>query len=590
MHSVTDGQKEDPSHRSRAVSRATVVSALISVTIPLLFSLVLAGCSRSHDGNGRVLATVGKTTISLASLNSRLSNLQLRIGIPDNGDTRKQLLQGMIDDRLLLLEAQSRGLDRDARAKAYRASLEQRILLDEYARRHVLVSITVSEGELETLFVRLNTKVEARHLFAQTFAQARAYRNRLLQGESFEELAKEAFTDPRLRNNGGLLEPFSVDEMDPAFERAAFEQPLYSISEPVELKHGYSIIQVLSRTTRPLLTEQQFIEKKQDLEKFLRARKRPEAFKRHADSLRTNVLHLEFDPVLLSALFQEMQSARNAEGPLIQVVRSQLDPEMAGRTLARVQSGKVTVAEGVELLKQATSSELEWVLSSRDLEDLIAGVLLRDRMLAIARKEKLHKTNSYNSSVNEEFDMYLVQRMSDSIVAESEIPMDTLRAFFNRNSFLFRRPDAIQLKGIQVTDARTADEIARRLENGESFADLASRFSVHPESAARGGDLGVFTKARLGPQVYGVWALQQGDWIGPVKTENGMFSFFQVTDRLAARIAPFDEIIPDAIREYRKMYRQQILSDFAGQLRRNTIVKVNEEVLLQPRHESEGAL
>ncbi len=590
MHSVPEGQTDDPSFRRRKVIRAAVVSIVVAVAVAVLVTLFLTRGSRSHDTPDSTLATVGKTTISLASLDSRLSDLQLRIGIPDNGDTRKELLRGMVNDRLLLLEARAKGLDRDTEGKAQRSLIEQRVLIDEYVRRHVLPGIATSEGELKTLFVRLNTKVEARHLFAQTFAQAQAYRERLLHGESFDSLAKEAFTDPELRDNGGRLKPFSVDEMDPAFEKAAYELPIDSISEPVKLKHGYSVLQVLKRTRRPLLTEQEFIEKRQDLENFLRARKRPEAFQRYADSLRTDVIQLHFDPTQLEALYGEFQDARGSEGPLPQVLRSRLNRQRSSEDLARGSRGPITVADGVELLSEVTPSELDWVRSEEDFENLLAGVLVRHWLLTAGRRERLDRSDDYAARVSDQFETYLIQRMSDSAVTSYAVPADTLRAFYDRNKSLFHRADAIRLNGIQVPDAKTASEVAGLLGNGASFSDLALRYSVHAASAARGGELGIFTKAELGGAVSRVWELQPGEWLGPVEMDGGGYGFFQVAERLSGKTAAFERIRPDVMREYRKLNRQQILSEHTDRLRKGTVVKINEALLFAPRDGGERAL
>ena len=57
--------------------------------------------------------------------------------------------------------------------------------------------------------------------------------HRLLEGESFQALAGEVFNDPELQASGGLLPPFTFDEMDPDFEDAAFTLLIGEISEPV---------------------------------------------------------------------------------------------------------------------------------------------------------------------------------------------------------------------------------------------------------------------------------------------------------------------------------------------------------------------
>lgn len=56
----------------------------------------------------------------------------------------------------------------------------------------------------------------------------------MLAGESFEALAEEVFTNPYLANNGGDIGEFTVDEMDIAFENAAFALNVGDVSAPVK--------------------------------------------------------------------------------------------------------------------------------------------------------------------------------------------------------------------------------------------------------------------------------------------------------------------------------------------------------------------
>ena len=496
----------------------------------------------------------------------------------------------MVDDRLLLLEAKRQGLDRDAVAKDYRAKMGQKVLLDEYAERHIVPSVTVSDSELKTLFVRMNTQVTARHLIAQSFAQAETYRNRLLKGETFEKLAKEAFSDRVLRNNGGLLKSFTVDEMEPAFEEAAYELPLMEISQPIKVKHGYSVLQVLKRTTKPLLTEQQFIEKKGDLAKYQRTRNRPIAFQQFADSIRNDVLQLSFLPGQSERFFEAYKAARDSEGPLVPAMKVMLDDQSVRQPLATTTEGSLTLEKAAELLKGISDREMGWVRNGHDLENLISGMMAREWMLKQAHRERLDRSERYQSSMEDEFDLYLVQRVSDTVVATDRISEDTLRAFYESNQNLFVRPEAIRLSGIQVASEKAAREIAGLLDQGQPFSELARRFSEHRASAERGGDLGVFARSQLGPQVNAIWSLKQGDWVGPTESEGGTYSFFMVTDRLASKTAPYETIKNDVTEEYKKMNRTQILSDVTNRLRQKTVVTIDEEALLKPRSQGEGVL
>ncbi|HAE86547.1 TPA: hypothetical protein DCG86_00820 [Candidatus Marinimicrobia bacterium] len=76
---------------------------------------------------------------------------------------------------------------------------------------------------------------------------------RARSGEDFSELAKEYSEDPGSKEQGGLYENFSRGQMVPAFDEAAFSEPVGSITDIVETQFGYHIIKILDRKseTRP---------------------------------------------------------------------------------------------------------------------------------------------------------------------------------------------------------------------------------------------------------------------------------------------------------------------------------------------------
>ncbi len=72
-------------------------------------------------------------------------------------------------------------------------------------------------------------------------------RNRILNGSSFETLAKAYSQDPSSGKEGGLLPEFGRGDMVPEFERVAFKLKPDSISEIFESDFGYHIIKLISR-------------------------------------------------------------------------------------------------------------------------------------------------------------------------------------------------------------------------------------------------------------------------------------------------------------------------------------------------------
>ncbi|BFN36317.1 peptidylprolyl isomerase [Fidelibacter multiformis] len=88
---------------------------------------------------------------------------------------------------------------------------------------------------------------------AETRKKMEGILKRARSGEDFSELAEEYSEDPGSKEQGGLYENFSRGQMVPAFDEAAFSEPVGSITDIVETQFGYHIIKILDRKseTRP---------------------------------------------------------------------------------------------------------------------------------------------------------------------------------------------------------------------------------------------------------------------------------------------------------------------------------------------------
>ncbi len=143
------------------------------------------------------------------------------------------------------------------------------LLLSEFGRARFYDTQVVSPAEFGDLVRRVYTQTEARHLYATTRAGADALHARLTAGETFESLAAETFADSALAASGGYLGTFGFDEMDPAFEEAAFDLEIEQVSQPVRTAMGWSIVQVLSRVDLPRPTATELAAKRPELEAYL---------------------------------------------------------------------------------------------------------------------------------------------------------------------------------------------------------------------------------------------------------------------------------------------------------------------------------
>lgn len=86
------------------------------------------------------------------------------------------------------------------------------------------------------------SKVSARHILVEHQHEAEDLIKKLQSGSTFEELAQKFSKCPSGRQ-GGDLGSFGRGRMVPDFEAAAFGLEVNQVSEPVQTRFGYHLIQ-----------------------------------------------------------------------------------------------------------------------------------------------------------------------------------------------------------------------------------------------------------------------------------------------------------------------------------------------------------
>jgi peptidyl-prolyl cis-trans isomerase SurA len=120
---------------------------------------------------------------------------------------------------------------------------------------------SASEFLIKEAYDRTVTEVDASHILIRVAADAIpkdtliAYnrimeaRDKILNGQSFEQVAKQYSEDPSVQNNGGNLGYFSAFSMVYPFENAAFNTKIGGVSKPFRTQFGFHIVKVNNRRT-----------------------------------------------------------------------------------------------------------------------------------------------------------------------------------------------------------------------------------------------------------------------------------------------------------------------------------------------------
>ena len=91
-------------------------------------------------------------------------------------------------------------------------------------------------------------EINAKHILLKTSENAEEIISKLLDGLSFDDLAKDFSTGPS-GPSGGDLGWFSRGQMVPAFETAAFELKVGEFTQfPIQTQFGWHVIKLINKT------------------------------------------------------------------------------------------------------------------------------------------------------------------------------------------------------------------------------------------------------------------------------------------------------------------------------------------------------
>lgn len=246
----------------------------------------------TDNGNVRLIATINGKSITQTEYNKTLATyknmVETQYGVSawntemSEGQTIGQYYESGIVDNLILESilmdsAEKEGItisyeelqlqfetykDNFATVEEYQQFLESNDMTEAYLKESIRKESVINKylvikieclvptyDELNQLFEenKMGQQVRASHILVNTEYEADVVKERLNNGESFEDVAKEVSTDTSSAENGGDLDFFSFAYMVEPFEDAAFSMEIGEISEPVKSKYGYHIIKVTDK-------------------------------------------------------------------------------------------------------------------------------------------------------------------------------------------------------------------------------------------------------------------------------------------------------------------------------------------------------
>ncbi len=462
---------------------------------------------------------------------------------PDSPELRRQFAQQMIEQELIAQVGMARGLHQTAAVQRavqrdFRRFLRRRYL--EVTLKDTIAAPTAAE--IDVALQRQNTQLRVRQLFAKSEEEIHGLRRQLQQGVPFEALAAATLPDGALARAGGDLGWLGWGDTDLPVEEVLYQLKRGEVSPPVQSLMGWHVFRVDSIRTTLRFGEVTPWER-EDVYQRLLSRRLDMAAARHLRELVWNkplVVNMAVLGRVWEYLAPILQHSTQPRWPqALQEIERKPPLDLFQEIAATVAGEPFTVQEFFEalpelprhLLQPNLKKALEVALRDKILTATAqAGGFANDPVVAEkTRRAKLQYT------------CYATLAAQDSVADAAAV----LQEYYAQHRARYGERVESEVYEILVAQRDSALAIARAIQAGSDFADMARRHSRRAATRERGGYLGMISdqESALGQQAA---RLRPGDLYAPVETAEG-YSVIRVGRQ--NRRAPKWEEIEARVRE-----------------------------------------
>ena len=476
----------------------------------------LSGCAEDGPAvatEDAVLVEVGPTAIRVADYRQFITRVAPELRAEYEAE---QFLQAIVEQTLLVQEAERRGLGESAEFLQWQAQAQARLVQQALYERAGIVQPEVAEEELRTYFQHspYNRQVRFSLLMVRDQEQLPEILAALAEGADFEELSMQHSQDSRIlerRADMGYHRWGDTMASHADLTERAFSMQIGEISEPMQVADGYFLTKLTD--THPVSFEQE----RETIQRLVLRERLGRQLLAYYDTLHVRY-NVHYEPDGLAA---------------------DRSPEAV---VAAYDGGVLTVAQARELLKgQATGEKvLRREVGRRVL------VPLETARLALATDPDLQR------------ELARLRRLQDALQAQVPPPNPNgLSLFYEEHKLRYTAPAEVEVRRLLASDEAEGTAIVERLRTGRDTTALVDRFvSVIYGSGALEGDNPVSRALRA----------DEGTFHGPFATDNG-YIVLQVLRRRPARLPPLDEIREQVEADWAAAQLQAAIKELAASLR-----------------------
>lgn len=538
--------------------------------VSLVLVVMLCGCEQVAQEEDRALVRLDEIEITVNELNAYEAKLtdDLKNSLVGEAAVR-DLLRGMMDSEIMILEALSKNYDQDEevvrRMQTFRANRLSGLLL----REQLGDKVKVSEEQIETMYRELHwdRRVWPAHILSATEEDAREVLKELRKGREFSEVAKERSLADDAVLGGDLKQFFGPLDAATSLVRGAHGLPVGEVSEPIQTADGFEIITIL---------DEQKVSLNEVRSQIARILHRKEFFKEHGKYVAQ--LESKFQVVYHEAGINALLRASSAGS----VSLSDTDEDVP--LVSYVDGAAVSAGEGSRALV-TTGMPLRLLTDSLHAVQSLRVRLLADTLLVReAVAQGIDRRPDFVKEFEEQRRRVLVgQLRRGEVLRNIEITEEAIRKRYENEKEEYRLPMRADVTEILVDSEQRALELLRQIEAGANMEMLAVQHSQRPGARQNRGHLHITSGGDdWGALLDRAKAAEIGIVVGPVNLGDLGYSLLRVNER-AGGIRTLEEVRHILIYKLKRMQNRLAFEQYIDHLRSkyNDRVEWNNELIAE---------
>jgi len=225
-----------------------VLHVVVLVTIIGLYGF---GASKLFPEE-RILARVGDWTVTQRDLDELIKRYEsIRKGNPYGLTEKKDLINMLIKNSLISMEAEKEKLDQKPEFQSRLKMVKNELLVREYISQKIEPFVTVKNEEVEEILKQNpnlipKETVTIKEILVKTEKEAEEVYQELKKGADFSKIATEKSIS-RTKTKEGLIGTISRGQLPPPLETVVFNLKEGEFSKPIKTDEGFRIFYLVSR-------------------------------------------------------------------------------------------------------------------------------------------------------------------------------------------------------------------------------------------------------------------------------------------------------------------------------------------------------